>query len=218
MKNKKLAIVGAGLATALIAVVGIYGLMRSGGEDAANRSAAELAPVEETAESATYKQYAAMTGEMYDRNFTANMIAHHQGAVDMAKLAQDRAGRQEIKDMANDIIAAQEQEIASMKAWQQAWGYPSTSADNMQDHAAMGSMEAMSGMTAQLEGKTGEEFDKTFVALMIEHHQSAIDMARPGPTNAQHQELKDLTAEIVRAQTEEVAQLKQWQVEWGYES
>lgn len=218
MKEKKVTIISTVLAVALIVAIGVYGLTRNSGDKPYTRSATEQTSSKEVEESSTYKEYAAMKGEMYDRNFIANMIVHHQGAVDMAKLAQANAQHQELKVMADDIIAAQEKEISTLRSWQQAWGYPSTSADNMQDHAAMGSTDAMGGMTARLEGKSGDEFDRTFVSLMIEHHQSAIDMARPGRTSAQHLELKDLTVEIVRAQTDEVAQLKQWQKEWGYES
>ncbi len=179
-------------------------------------------PPSETAQvdksSDTYKQYAAMTGETYDRNFIANMIAHHQGAVDMAKLAQKNTKHQELKSMANDIISAQEGEISKMESWQKDWGYPSTSADNMMDHSAMGMMDSMAGMTAELEGKTGDDFDKAFVEQMIMHHQSAIDMAAPGEQNAEHQEIKDLTKAIISAQTKEIQQMKQWQQEWGYDN
>lgn len=166
--------------------------------------------------SQAYRQYAAMTGETYDRNFIANMIAHHQGAVDMAKLAQKYAKHQELKTMADVIISAQEKEIADMTAWQKSWGYPPTTGHDMMDHSAMGMMQDMASMTAQLEGKTGDDFDKAFIEQMIMHHQSAIDMAAPGETNAQHQEVKDLTKAIVSAQTQEIQQMKQWQAAWGY--
>ncbi len=176
----------------------------------------ETAQVDRSSE--TYKQYAAMTGETYDRNFIANMIAHHQGAVDMAKLALTSAKHQELKDMANDIISAQNGEISQMKSWQQAWGYPSSSSDNMMDHSAMGMMDEMAGMEDELKGKTGDEFDKAFIEQMIMHHQGALDMAAPGEKNAEHQEVKDLTKAIVTAQTKEIKQMKQWQKDWGYES
>lgn len=169
-------------------------------------------------ESATYKQFAALQGEEYDRMFLANMIAHHQGAVDMAKLAQTNAKHEELKSMANEIITAQTSEIADMENWQKAWGYPASSGEMMEDHSAMGMMDDMASMTTELQGKTGDDFDKTFIKLMIEHHTSAIDMARPGATNALHQEVKDTAAAVVSAQTSEVEQMKQWLKDWGYES
>lgn len=166
--------------------------------------------------SSDYKMYSQLTGEDYDRMFLANMIAHHQGAVDMANLALTRAKHQEIKDMANNIISAQTKEIGDMQSWQTAWGYPASSGSMMEDHSSMGMMNDMAGMTDKLKGLTGDAFDKAFLSSMIEHHQSAINMAYPGQTNAQHEEVKTLTKAIVDAQSKEIAQMKQWQKDWGY--
>ncbi len=50
--------------------------------------------------SADYKNYMKYKGKDYDRYFIANMIAHHQGAFDMANLALTKAKHQEIKTLA----------------------------------------------------------------------------------------------------------------------
>ncbi|MES2224855.1 MAG: DUF305 domain-containing protein [Patescibacteria group bacterium] len=60
-------------------------------------------------------------GDAFDREFLAQMIVHHEGAVAMAELSAAQAKHQEIKDLSNGIIAAQQKEIAMMKAWQSAW-------------------------------------------------------------------------------------------------
>lgn len=166
--------------------------------------------------SSEYKMYSELKGEDYDRMFIANMIAHHQGAVDMANLALTSAKHQEIKDMASNIVSAQTKEINDMTAWQTAWGYPASSGSMMEDHSSMGMMNDMAGMTDKLKGLSGDAFDKAFLSSMIEHHQSAINMAYPGKTNAQHEEVKTLTLAIVDAQSREIAQMKQWQKDWGY--
>jgi uncharacterized protein (DUF305 family) len=61
------------------------------------------------------------TGDAFDQEFIAEMIVHHQGAIDMAKLALTNAKHQEIKDLANAIISAQTKEITQMKQWQKSW-------------------------------------------------------------------------------------------------
>lgn len=61
------------------------------------------------------------TGDAFDQAFLAEMIVHHRGAVEMAQLALTNAKHQEIKNLANGIISAQNKEIAEMKAWQKAW-------------------------------------------------------------------------------------------------
>ena len=67
------------------------------------------------------------TGDDFDKNFITEMIAHHQGAIDMANLAKTNAKHDEIKKMADDIVTAQTQEINEMKSWQSLWGYGSSS-------------------------------------------------------------------------------------------
>jgi|SRR3990167_11007968 len=63
------------------------------------------------------------TGDGFDKAFIEQMIPHHQGAIEMAKLAQQYAKHDEIKNLADDIIKAQTSEINMMKSWQSSWGY-----------------------------------------------------------------------------------------------
>lgn len=172
----------------------------------------------EAPKSETEKKFETYVGEDYDRYFIANMIAHHQGAIDMAKLAQTNAKHTELKDMANNIISTQTEEQTNMINWQKAWGYPASSGEMMEDHSAMGMEEEMTTMMEQLKTKTGDEFDKAFLSSMIEHHTSAVDMSRPAAKNASHQEIKDLAKAIIEAQDAEIAQMRKWQTEWGYKS
>ncbi len=65
-------------------------------------------------------------GDKYDKQFIADMITHHQGAIDMAASASENAKHQEIKDLAKDIVSAQAKEIQQMKQWQKDWGYESS--------------------------------------------------------------------------------------------
>jgi uncharacterized protein (DUF305 family) len=52
--------------------------------------------------------------EDVDHAFALMMIAHHRGAIEMARLARERAAHQEIRDLAVAIIAAQNLEIEAM--------------------------------------------------------------------------------------------------------
>ncbi len=63
------------------------------------------------------------TGDEFDKKFIEAMVVHHQGAIDMANSARERAKHVEIKSLANDIISAQTNEINMMKNWQSQWGY-----------------------------------------------------------------------------------------------
>jgi uncharacterized protein (DUF305 family) len=52
-----------------------------------------------------------------DRDFAAGMIPHHQGAIDMAKTVLQHGKDPDLRKLAQDIIKAQESEIAFLKAW-----------------------------------------------------------------------------------------------------
>jgi uncharacterized protein (DUF305 family) len=52
-----------------------------------------------------------------DVDFMKSMIPHHQGAIDMAKVALQYAKDPQVKKMAQDVIKAQEAEIVMMKEW-----------------------------------------------------------------------------------------------------
>ena len=52
-----------------------------------------------------------------DVDFRTHMIPHHQGAVEMAKVALKHAKDPETKRMAQKIIDDQEKEIAEMRDW-----------------------------------------------------------------------------------------------------
>lgn len=67
------------------------------------------------------------TGDEFDNLFLEIMIDHHQGAIDMATKALISSGHEEIKGLANDIIATQTEEILQMKNWQKKWAYTANS-------------------------------------------------------------------------------------------
>jgi len=59
----------------------------------------------------------------FDKAFIDAMTPHHQSAIAMAQEAKIKAIHQEIKELAGQIIAAQQRELDQMQAWRARW-YP----------------------------------------------------------------------------------------------
>lgn len=59
--------------------------------------------------------------EEFDREFIDMMIAHHQGAIRMARVELARGGDPELKKLAQAIVDAQAEEIDQMNGWRMDW-------------------------------------------------------------------------------------------------
>ena len=101
--------------------------MNMGGDGMAMMSHATLIPPELANDPATVAYAAAMdkmvadmmvpyTGDV-DVDFAAGMIPHHQAAIDMAKIQLEFGTDPGMRELAEAIIAAQESEIATLKAF-----------------------------------------------------------------------------------------------------
>ncbi len=92
-----------------------------------------------------------------------------------------------------------------------------TTFDRPQQSRTDTSMTSSMEMSAHsLKDKTGDEFDAAFLSDMIAHHEGAVEMAELAATNAKHDEVKDLSRNIVAAQQKEIVDMKQWQSDWNY--
>lgn len=155
----------------------------------------------------------------YDLRFIDAMIMHHEGAITMAEAALERSERDEIRQLAQAIIAEQEREIAQMQEWRQAW-YPDAPAEPIMYHAAMNhdmpmdaAMAAAMRMDMDL-GPADDEFDLRFINAMIPHHEGAVVMAEDLQAKSDRPEMQELAEEIISAQQAEIDQMAAWRQEW----
>jgi uncharacterized protein (DUF305 family) len=155
----------------------------------------------------------------FDLRFIDGMTPHHEGAIAMAQEALQKSKRPEIKQLAQNIIDAQQTEIAQMKTWRSTW-YSNSSTTPMMYDAQMGHMMPMSEamrssmmMSGDL-GAADDQFDLRFLNAMIPHHQGAVTMAQQALEKSDRPEVKKLAQDIVDSQQKEIDQMNQWKKAW----
>ena len=145
----------------------------------------------------------AASGNAVDRAFAADMIPHHEAAVQMAKIAQRRGSSPFVEQLAEDILRTQAAEIEAMRAADErlksagvAQGSLGVPADQMgMDHDA-----------TTLE--TAKPFDPAFLRMMLPHHEGAITMSRAELAKGKDAELRMLARQIIAAQQREISAMR----------
>ena len=138
-----------------------------------------------------------------EETFITGMIPHHQEAVESARAVLETTERPEVRELAQNVIVTQTEEIALLEGWRARWYPDAAEAD-------------YTPMMADPAGLSPDAADRTFLEGMIEHHRGAIDMAQSylGADYEKQPEVAGLAEAIVTVQDGEIAQMQGWLAEW----
>jgi uncharacterized protein (DUF305 family) len=161
------------------------------------------------ADSARYPYTAA------DIRFMTDMIGHHAQALIMAGWAPSHGASSSVQILAERIINAQQDEIATMRRWLRDRNQPVPDSAAVAMHMSMPGM-LMPGMLTeaqmkQLDAARGPEFDRSFLTLMIQHHRGAITMVQQLFSTygaAQDETVFKFASDVNVDQTTEVARME----------
>ncbi|MEM9845637.1 MAG: DUF305 domain-containing protein, partial [Pseudomonadota bacterium] len=149
-----------------------------------------------------------------DVRFMQDMIPHHQQAVDMAILVEDRTNSEAVTDISERIMASQADEIEFMTDWLAERGHAKPDGHDHHDHTTHMSHEMMGMATpeqmAELADADGVAFDALFLTLMIRHHEGAVSMVDDlldQPGSAYDPVLFEFVNDIVNDQTAEIERM-----------
>lgn len=132
-----------------------------------------------------------------ERSFVEAMIPHHQEAVDTAQEVIERGGvTEEVRNLAENIITSQKNEIAMMREWYEEWYQTSLPAVSYEP------------MMRELGGLAGADLDQVFLEDMIVHHEGAITMAESVTPYIEREEVQQLVTAILTTQTQEIELMK----------
>ena len=150
------------------------------------------------------------SGNATDAAFITDMTAHHQGAIEMAEVAQKRAEHPEVRQLADNIISAQKSEISVMDAVGR-----DMRAMGMHEGGHMGMSQSQMGMEMDMPMLArAKPFDRAFIDMMVPHHQGAIAMAKQLHKKGEQPALRRMADDIISAQTDEIAQMRKWRKAW----
>ncbi len=141
-----------------------------------------------------------------DVAFVNDMVPHHLQALEMARLAPDRAGDERVRRLAERIAAVQQPEIDVMQAWLGRQGLPAADTDHGA-HADMPGMASQEDLFS-LGQLRGAAFDRRFLELMTAHHAGAVQMAGTADLGAQSVFVQDLAKDVSAEQSVEIGRMQ----------
>jgi uncharacterized protein (DUF305 family) len=180
---------------------------------------ADMSPAEVEAVYRARADSARMRFTEADVRFMTGMIHHHAQAIEVSLLVPTHGASGSVRTLAARIINAQKDEIALMQAWLRDRGQPVPELHLTDTHVmgrGAGHDASMPGMLSaeqirQLDEARGEEFDRLFLTLMIQHHRGAVVMvhelfATDGA--GQDEAVSKLASDVQVDQTTEVARME----------
>lgn len=152
-----------------------------------------------------------------DIDFAKKMIIHNQQGIQMAEVARENAGDEEVRLLAGSISdslsATTKQYINWLTEWNEQYldlsYFPEVEGhDAYPTHPGMANLRDLHS----LESATGNSVDELFLRLMIAHHEGAAEMANGVAfERMQFGEMISLKNETLKNQAEEIQKMKQLQ-------
>lgn len=151
-------------------------------------------------------------GGSVDVGFAQDMSVHHAQAVAMAGSVLERSDDDTIRTLASDIMLTQQAQIGQMHGWLDLWDQPKTTvgprmAWMSQDGTGMeGRMPGMATPQEldRLRNADGQEAERLFLELMIDHHSAGVTMATAAANEASSADVRRLAEAMVTGQQAEI--------------
>lgn len=145
-----------------------------------------------------------------DIDFRTHMIPHHQGAIDMARVALRHAKDPWTRQVAEAITVAQPREIYEFRGWLASRGAMAQARGRVDTTAIREFKAAHAKMMRNMAMPFTGDPDVDFRMHMIPHHQGAIDMARVALRHAKDPWTRQEAEAIIITQQQEIYEFQNW--------
>ena len=152
-----------------------------------------------------------MSGNV-DKDFAMMMRSHHQGAVSMSLFEISNGKDQTLKIMAQKISDEQKVEIKELEMFITSHEKTPDNYDPQKKDQGFAKVldENMQMMMDMSKMDTSMSADQQFVAMMIPHHQSAVDMAKGFLKYGKDARLIAMAKEMIISQNKEIGTFNSW--------
>ena len=133
--------------------------------------------------------------------FLQHMLTHHLQTSTMSDLAHTKATSLRVKTIALRIKAAQDQQITRIRNLLGAWDAPDSSSGEVPGLLTDQQLQ-------QLKAATGNDFDQSFLQLMIAHQQGAIQMSQTEVAQGSDPQARRLAQDTITGQQSEITQMQ----------
>jgi uncharacterized protein (DUF305 family) len=149
-----------------------------------------------------------------DVGFATDMLDHHQQALQMGLLAEDKATTTPVKALAVKMVAGQQMESGRFIQYLEERGRRQGDPDRQVmgwmgmplPRAQMPGLASPAQMLA-LTNATGGEVDRLFLDLMLAHHEGGLHMAEFAAEHGRNEPLRDLAGRMVVLQRREIGDM-----------
>lgn len=134
-----------------------------------------------------------------DLRYINAMAAHHRGAMMLAEQATKKGQREEIKNLATDILKNEPAAINELYQWKKDW---------YKDKRLV-----KDPVVSEL-GVSDDKFDLRFLNALIAHHEAGILMTKEIKTKSSRTEILNNADEVEIFLSNSLEMLKRWRKDW----
>lgn len=140
-----------------------------------------------------------------DVNFAQHLYSQHTYAVQLATLVAQQGGSVKVADLAKRVLDADQPEVKQLTSWLGQWGsnVPATAGP------AAGSTGAQ--RLDALKQVKGADFDKQWLAAVIEHHRGELILANTELSSGVSPDAKALATRLLSTEQSEIDEMTQQQ-------